>query len=229
MAEEKFDKMSVLAGELERIENSFGDAQGEDLTRTRGALLGAIEKYTGSRFALGHMLLQYKQYFRAERGWVVAARAIGAAIGRNERTVYRIIGDYEIASQLPPVTINALQEMNIDPAAAKNLKVVKKLLEMPKPKSAKDAEDAVNVAIQENLARKKLSAKTPVGSELEDFAQKIVKQFESRYGSSAPHERDAEVRYVLELVVNTLRADIRDLKIYGRPTLVPKPSRREVA
>ena len=87
MAGMKFDKMSSLAGELEQIESSFADVQNEDLTHTCGALLGALEEFKDSRFALGRMLPQYKQYFRADRGWAAAAQAIGAAIDRNERTV----------------------------------------------------------------------------------------------------------------------------------------------
>lgn len=42
-------------------------------------------------------------------------------------------------------------------------------------------------------------------------------------------QRDLEVRYVLERIVNTLRADIRDLRQFSRPALVPRPSKREVA
>ena len=78
--------------------------------------------------------------------------------------------------------------------------VVKMLLEMFAPKTRMDAETTVTVAIWEYAAKRKLPSSAASGNKLDTFAEKIVRQFENRYGNCKPRERDAEVRYVLELV-----------------------------
>jgi hypothetical protein len=75
---------------------------------------------------------------------------------------------------------------------------------------------------------KKTKKATPK-PDLEAFAERVVKQFEDRYRSATPQQRDAEVRYILELQVNRLRAPIRELRQFGRPTLVPKPKKQGAA
>ncbi|HUZ95500.1 MAG TPA: hypothetical protein VMU57_11355 [Edaphobacter sp.] len=65
----------------------------------------------------------------------------------DERTVFRIIEDYERATQLPPIILEAMLEKQIEPAAAKNIDVVETLLQMPKPATREDAHTAVSVAL----------------------------------------------------------------------------------
>jgi hypothetical protein len=147
--------------------------------------------------------------------------------------VYRIISVYERASNLPETVVDALVERNIDPAAGKNVELVDNLLQMPRPETRQEAATAVTEAFEKHSARKRLAKKKKAAksekASVEEFAAHIVKQFEGRYRSAAPDVRDAEVRYVLERVVNTLRAEIRELRRFGRPALVPGPAVREAA
>ncbi|MDR5727629.1 MAG: hypothetical protein RB191_09405 [Terriglobia bacterium] len=66
-----------------------------------------------------------------------AAKVIAAAIDCDEKTVFRIIEDYEPASQLSPITLEAVLEQNIDPAAAKHARVVENLLRIPSRRRAR--------------------------------------------------------------------------------------------
>jgi hypothetical protein len=64
---------------------------------------------------------------------------------------------------------------------------------------------------------------------IEEFAARMVRLFEDRYRFVKPQETDAEVCYILELMVNTLRVPITELRQYSRPALVPKPTMKEAA
>ncbi|HVC91826.1 MAG TPA: hypothetical protein VND66_14525 [Acidobacteriaceae bacterium] len=155
-----------------------------------------------------------------------AAKVIAAAIDRDEKTVFRIIEDYEPASQLSPITLEAVLEQNIDPAAAKHARVVENLLRIPSRRSKK-ASAVVAGAFKTHMLQK--IKKASVKPDLEAFAERIVKQFEDRYRAAAPQQRDAEIKYILEPLVNTLRTPIRELRQFGRPTLVPKPPKQGAA
>jgi hypothetical protein len=63
----------------------------------------------------------------------------------------------------------------------------------------------------------------------EHFAERIVKEFEERYRSVSPKERDPDVRVVLERVVSALHADIHESRPYSRSTGEPKPAITEAA
>ncbi len=222
----KLDKMSNLKKLLRKLEPSQL-AYDQSLHQARESLIGALRVYTHSRYHLGRALHVYKRYFKAERAWMEAAKLIAAAIDRDEKTVFRIIEDYERASQLPAITLEAMLDQKIDPAAARNARVVENLLRIPEPKTSEDASAVVTGAFKSHVQQK--TQKAPAKTGLEAFAERIVKQFEDRYRSSAPQQRDAEVKYVLELLVNTLRAQIGELRQFGRPTLVPKPPKQGAA
>ncbi len=227
----KFDKLSNLTKRLERVEREHANQDGVALVQARSAVVNLVSKYCDSRFQLGRVLRNYRIHFKAERGWVIAAQAIAEAIKRDERTVYRIIEDYERASQLPQIVLEAMEAQKIDPAAPKNAGMIQKLALMPKPATRKNAAAIVAQVRTEQAIQKKavISAKTRSGEDVEDFAARVLRQFKDRFGTIPSQQRDAELRYVLERIVNTLRADIRELRQFGRPTLVPRPAKREIA
>jgi len=222
----KLDKMSNLKELLRKLEPSQL-AYDKSLRQAREVLIGALRTYTHSRYQLGRALRVYREYFKAERAWMEAAKVIAAAIDRDEKTVFRIIEDYERAAQLPAITLEAMREQNIDPAAAKHAGVVENLLRLPEPKTSEKASAVVREAFKTHVLQKtKKAAPKP---DLEAFAERVVKLFEDRYRSAAPEQRDAELQYILELLVNSMRAPIRKLRQFGRPTLVPKPPKQGAA
>ena len=222
----KLDKMSNLKELLRKLEPSQL-ACDPSLRQAREGVIGALRTYTHSRYDLGRALRVYRKYFKAERAWMEAAKLIGAAMDRDVKTVFRMIEAYETASQLPAITLEAMREQNIDPAAAKNIAVVETLLKMPEPKTSEKASAVVRQAFKTQVLQK--AKRASVKADLEAFSEKIVRQFEDRYRSAAPQQRDAEVQYILELLVNTLRAPSRELRQFGRPTLVPKPKKQGAA
>jgi hypothetical protein len=66
---------------------------------------------------------------------------------------------------------------------------------------------------------------------IEDFADRTAISLERLLTGSSPEVREAEVQYVLEYLNARLRTSIREIRQYGRPTLVPKPAtmKEEVA
>jgi hypothetical protein len=81
-------------------------------------------------------------------------------------------------------------------------------------------------AVQKKAVR---AAKTAGTETTKEFAERVLRYFKERFGTMPPQKRDSELQYVLELIVNTLRSDIRELKQFGRPALVPKPRKRNIA
>lgn len=101
-------------------------------------------------------------------------------------------------------------EQKIDPAAGKNNPIVESLLQMPKPVTASEAKTAVTVAAREHIVRKKAAKKSSESAEM--FAGRILKQFENRYRTVGPQTRDAEVRYVLGMVIRNLGVSLDELR-----------------
>ncbi|HEV2323974.1 MAG TPA: hypothetical protein VGS10_08480 [Terracidiphilus sp.] len=116
--------MSNLTRELQTIEREHKKAGGAALAQARSAVVKVISDYRNSRFQLGRVLRNYQIQFKEERGWVVAAKAIAEAINRDERTIYRIIGDFERASNLAPIWVETLHAQKLVPAAPKNAGIV---------------------------------------------------------------------------------------------------------
>jgi hypothetical protein len=154
-------------------------------------------------------------------------------MSREVRTAFRIVEDYERAMGLPPMMFEAMVEQNLDPAETRNAHVVEKLLQMPRPETRGEADAAVTAAVGEHVAQKKekrkVSAKVAHREGEEQFAERIVKEFEPRYRSVSPKKRDPEVRVVLERVVSALHADIHESRPYSRSTGEPKPAIAEAA
>jgi hypothetical protein len=229
----RFDNLSNLSGELGRVEGIYVQEITVELTNARNSVVGAVMGYSNSRLTLGRALRNYRLHFKADHSWVAAAKIIAAAFGCDERTVYRYIEDYERASQLPAITLEAMADQKIDPAAARNAGIVENLLQMPHPTTRAEASRPVATAHQKHLAGKMQHAKrTPsklAEVSVEEFAAKIVRQFVNRYRSLAPQLRDSELQFVLELVINTLRSDIRELNMFDQQALVSKPKLNDAA
>jgi hypothetical protein len=222
--------MSNLKSQLEKLEPECLAFNNRELRHARECLLEALQTYNHSRYHLGRTLRAYQSHFKARHQWVAVAKVVAAAMGRSDRTVFRILEDYERAAQLPPIMLEAMLDQKIDPAAGKNVAVVENLLQMPEPDTAEEAASVVAEAVRKQVAqRRKKASPCQAKPGVEAFAKHVVKQFQDRYRSVDRSERHAEVQYVLELVVNTLRIEVRELRHFARPALVPKPVRNKAA
>lgn len=226
----ELNNLSNLDRLLRKAEAGHVESGSEGLRRARSAIMGTISAYRHSRFEFGRTLREYKSHFKALQGWVAAAIVIGAALDRDEKTIFRIIADYERAARLPEITIDALLHQNIDPAARKNAPIVEELFQLPQPKTAKQALKVVaRVAREQSIAKKRKAPAKSATMDFEEFAAKIVKQLEDRYRAVTLQEKENEVRYLFELANSTLRLQIRELRQFSRPALVPKPRQRTAA
>jgi hypothetical protein len=143
-------------------------------------------------------------------------------------TLHRMLKNYTDAKRkLPQMVINAMIELRIEPTDRKNRSVVEMAAQAPEPATREEAVATVKMAHAKVVAMKR-TAKAETGpvkpGSLDDFTLRIVRMFESRYRSCPPSSRDDEVRYVLERVVNNLRANVRELHIYSRADQVRKPA-----
>lgn len=122
----------------------------------------AAGNYYDSRFRFGQTLATYKAFFLQDGAWIEAARVIGKAIHRNEKTIFRIIEGYERASKLPAAALQQLEAEGIDPAAKKYEGVVAGILAMPSSVVETDPKTAVSKAVKAVKEEKKAgTAKAP--------------------------------------------------------------------
>ena len=144
----KLPNLSALGACLREIETEYIENDDGGVERARQALIGAIGEYHGKRFDLGRTIYMYKSYYAPERAWMAAVRAIAKAMDRDERTVRRILEDYQRASGVPASAITELKKRRLDPGAKKNEPVITKLREMPNDTIEADPEAAVDCALQ---------------------------------------------------------------------------------
>ncbi len=213
------DNLSDFPTRLMRVESTYIKEISVDLARARGAVIGALPGFKNSRMQFGRVLRAYKQHFKAVRGWTAAMQVIAEALGCDERTVDRMIEDYERASQLPAITLQAMEAQKIDPAAHRNAPVVKNLVQMPQPATREEAAEAVRTTYQKHQEQKrtrKRVAPASASASLEEFSRQVVKLFRERYRTMEPKQRNAEVRYVIGQVVAELGIDDPDLRSFAR-------------
>jgi hypothetical protein len=141
--------LSALLREIE-VDHILGDNDGVGPARL--AVIEAIGEYHPKRFCLGKALASYKECFVAERGWMAVVKAIAKAADLDERTIRRIVEDFQRVKGIPATVIEELKKCKIDPAAKKNEPIIAKLLEMPIGSIEANPEAAVNSAME--LAKK---------------------------------------------------------------------------
>lgn len=224
------DNLSNLREELCKLERVHVAPFCSEIRQSREGVIAAVGVYAHSRYNLGRALRAYKVHFKAERAWIAAAEIVGDAIGRDQKTVFRIIADFERADRLPAITIEAMQDQNIDPGKHAYADAIEELIEMPSPETREEAATAVATTMKQHSERKRKQAtsRTPK-DRLEEFTDRIVKQFEQHYRAVPSDQRDRELQYVFDRIVTTLHSPIRELRQYSRPAMAPQPVNQEVA
>lgn len=209
------DPFAKLANLLNGLKSSEQEASIEcdelELHQAREALIATVSAFNQSRFHLARAIARYKFHFKAEHAWVQVARLIAEAIGSSERTVFRMLESYEDASHLPDITVEAMLEQQIDPAATKNAVIVKKLVGTREPESREHANAVVAAAAKRVADIKKHDGKRPGKTKLSltDFTRDITRQFRQHFNSVPKERRDLEVRHVLGSVATAFDVQIR--------------------
>jgi hypothetical protein len=128
----KVDNLSNLSVRLKDVEAEHVEGDEAGMRDARLAVVNALEQYRRSRYRLGQKLSAYKAFYGVTRGWIAAAKVIAGVMGCDERTIRRIVEDFERVSDVPAVVIKALEQAGIDPAARRNAFIISKILRMPK-------------------------------------------------------------------------------------------------
>jgi hypothetical protein len=219
------DALGII--EAQHIETPF-EGRGA-VWKARAAVILAIKHAFLSRFNLGKALSSYRAFFKAERGWMEAANIIACGLRRCEKTVRNAISDYEqLSAALPAKVIEVAELRGIDLARQKFQPTVKSIegtINSNDVVSEDQAAQIVDSIIACKTANRTAKSPKPVPS-IEDFADRTAISFEKLLNGASSEVREAEVQYVLEYVNARLRTSIRELRQYGRPTLVPKPATR---
>jgi len=226
---ENFSSLPDLDDALRRTEWVHVETSREDrdyVRKARAAVILAIEQAFRSRYNLGKALSAYKDFFKSERGWMVAANIIAGCLHKCERTVRNAITDYEkLSAALPAEVIDAAESRGIDLARRKFLPAVKSVQGTIKPNNVvteEQASEIVNQIIAHKTAGKTAKLLKPVPS-IEGFADRTATSFEKLLRGASPEARETEVRFVLEFLNHNLGTSIMDLRQYDRQAMVPRP------
>ncbi|MGA2851541.1 MAG: hypothetical protein ABSE46_21265 [Terracidiphilus sp.] len=159
------DILSNIGALLREIEVEHVDDETGAAIDAREEVVEALEHYRLNRYRLGEALFGYRIFFKEKGVWLKVARIVGKAIDRDEKTILRIVEDYERASQLSSEVIKAMEVRGIDPSKRKNEAVVSKLQLMPAESVASDpvaAVETVLTAVVTEKAAKKSKAVKPI-------------------------------------------------------------------
>lgn len=148
----KLNKRQDLSAQLDRIAAELDDSDRLEEKNQRTSLLSALKNYTTSRFRFGQALASYREVCRAEGVWLAASKAIGREIGRSQRTVFRILSDYERVADTPEPVLAAMKREGFDPAALKNEEL---LNEVTSAIAADSTPNQVRAVVRDTAARLK--------------------------------------------------------------------------
>jgi hypothetical protein len=133
-----------LFAQLDSITTELSDSEREQERSQRSLMLGALTKYTNSRFHLGRALASYKEACKVDGIWLRASRAIAKHMSISQRTLFRVISDYERVSGAPQAVLSAMQAEGIDPAKRKNDPLLEEITDaMADDPSAEEAQEVV--------------------------------------------------------------------------------------
>lgn len=221
------DKLSNLAVELEADERELGEAVAIGMKEAREEVVAALIAHGEIVYRVVETLSRYRKFFKAKHTWLKILDRIAAARGCSTKTLRRLLSNYDKAQELEQVVIDEMLEQHIDPSLPRNRPVVEILGRDPRPKNRQEATAAVNSA-RANLITMTNPPKTDMEAgdpqSAEEFARRLARLVEPWYRGFSLEDRDVQLRYVLEKLVNRLRADIRELRIYSRPDQVRKPA-----
>ncbi len=203
-----FDKVSTLRVALEKIERQHFGNLPEGLLTARGAVIAQLGSFRSSRWRLGSLLRSYKAFYVHQQGWVAAAKVIGEAIDRSERSIFRIIEDYERAAELPPSLLEELEKQGIDPAARKNAGIVEDLARARRMTSAKQAAKVVSIAMESDRRRKSALRASKKKQSSADLIRQIIVLIAKRCAGMPPEEAQTEMKRILLGVAEGLGIDI---------------------
>ena len=199
----KLDKLSTLSAWLIKVEREHLKCADGAEVDARQNLVDALGQFNSSRYRFGKALAIYKEFFMEAGGWMDTANLIGHAIGRDERTIRRIIIDYQRASEVPVEAIEELEARGFDPAAKKNAPVLANILEMPTAVVKSNPKEAVAHAVKTAKAEKATTAKKPIQS---------VPVTAEGTPVSAPLTREEKQRFAIRLKIRAAWASIPDDK-----------------
>jgi hypothetical protein len=131
-----------LSAILDSITTELSDSDREQERSQRALVLGSLKKYTKSRFHLGEALASYKQACKLDRVWLRASEAIAKHMDISQRTLFRVISDFERVSGAPQTVLAAMEAEGFDPAKRKNARLLGQIAEAtgddPTPEEAQE-------------------------------------------------------------------------------------------
>ena len=189
------DNLSGLSERLREIEKGRA-ADRSGISDSRLAVVNAVEGYRKTRYRLGETLSIYKTFFIEQRGWLAVAKAIADALGCDERTIRRIVSDFERVSAVPAAVIKALENAGIDPAARRNATMIDRILRMPQKDLLRQFDLTTSLTREDEMAPERQQPHNPSRSEHRRLA--VRKKIRAAVKDAAPQDKLALLLAAIE-------------------------------
>jgi AraC-like DNA-binding protein len=243
-----FDNLSKLTNELKEIEGREGGVK--DPARAdevREGLVAAMRGFVKSLYHFAEQLDCYHNLFKAKKTATTAMERIATERGCSSRTLYRLLKNFNSSKQLSLFVMDEMREQGLDPVLGKHQPLVETLTAAPEPANREEAKASLKAARAKVVkmapaARNARTVRTAPTAEtaqtaqttdttqiadieIDEFATRIVRMFQERFGAYDGEDRDEQIRLVLERVVNVLHADVHELRTDDRSDRVRKPAK----
>jgi len=123
--------------------------------------VSAVTQLSRDRYELGKQLVAYRPFFKADRKWTAVCKAIATALQINERTVRRVIEDYNRVSIVSGLERTAAKKLNISLEAKKHKDLVDHLVQMQESEGPPQNEEEAEARVKR--ARDAVKRTTPAG------------------------------------------------------------------
>lgn len=144
-AETRSKALDKLSKALDDLKPKLPENERKQEAEQREKVLAAVTASARNRYELGSQLAKYRRFFKEEGTWSQVCVQIGRVLKCNEKTVRRIVGDFEQASVVSGLERAAANDCGLQLEAYKNRDTLHELVTMLQAKGpVKDKKEAAN-------------------------------------------------------------------------------------
>jgi hypothetical protein len=219
MTKKKVVPGQKLSAELDSITTELSDSDKEQERNQRTVVLGALTKYTKSRFQLGEALASYKQACKDDRIWLRASEAISKHRGISQRTLFRILSDYKRVSGTPSTVLAAMEAEGFDPAKRKNASLLQKTTEAI-------SDDPLPEEVQEVVRHSAASLKQQKGKDTMSEDERLVRGLRQDIRKRLANVPDDRLWPLLERAISEEAYEVWGVTEPWQPCITPRAGTR---
>ena len=114
-------------------------------------MVKAVTQFANDRYEVGRLLASYRAFFKADLTWTKVCKAVAAAMQVTDRTIRRIIEDYERANIVSGLERTAAEKKGHRLEAKKHAALVERLVQLHRTEGPPRNEDEASKRVEQAL------------------------------------------------------------------------------